>query len=376
MFQLRNRQIVIRKPKTSPARWRRSASIFSYWAEDQFVVENYRTKKILCAGPIVAQVLHLFSDWRSHDEICRDLPEYNSASIRRSVRQLVRGGLLVAKGSREAEEDERFFENWSSWSPHAAILHFGTKDMSFTNSDPEIIKRLQSYLEESPQPDSFKSLSVGITSRTIPLPEVVPADTSFVSVLLERRTHREFSLAPLDLDRFSMLLRYTWGITGFMDNWLLGALPLKTSPSAGARHPCEAYILALRIDGLAPGLYHYAADRHVLECISTRVSSKMASEYCAGQAWAEGAAALFLTTAVFPRTMWKYRFPRTYRTVLADAAHLCQTFCLTATSLGLAPFCTMAMKDSVIERDLKIDGITESILYVAGVGLPAQPSSI
>ena len=76
-------------------------------------------------------------------------------------------------------------------------------------------------------------------------------------------------------------------------------------------------------------------------------------------------------TAVFPRTMWKYHHARAYRVVLLDAGHLCQTFCLVATWLGLAPFCTAALKDTLIEKDLGIDGIRESVLYVAGVGLPA-----
>ena len=78
--------------------------------------------------------------------------------------------------------------------------------------------------------------------------------------------------------------------------------------------------------------------------------------------------AMMLMTAVFPRTQWKYPFARAYRVVLAEAGHLCQTFCLTATWLGLAPFCTMALADSRIEKDLKLDGVTESVLYVAGVG--------
>jgi SagB-type dehydrogenase family enzyme len=356
-------------------RWRRATSIFSYWTEGQFVVENYRTRKVLSANPVTSRVLHLFGDWRCLDEVCRELPEYNSRSIQRSIRELVRGSLLVAKGSRQAEEDQRFFESWSSWSPHAAILHFGTKDMPFTTSDAEEIRRLRSYLEQSAQPNSFGSLSGRLSSRTRQLPKVVPANSSFLRVLLGRRTHREFSSGALDMERLAALLHYTWGVTGFLNNWLLGSLPLKTSPSAGARHPCEVYVLAIRIRGLPYGLYHYAADRHSLVCISTEVSREKANDYCAGQAWVDGAAALFLTTAVFPRSMWKYRFSRAYRTVLADAAHLCQTFCLVATYLGLAPFCTMALKDSVIEQDLGIDGITESVLYVAGVGLPAQQSS-
>jgi hypothetical protein len=61
---------------------------------------------------------------------------------------------------------------------------------------------------------------------------------------------------------------------------------------------------------------------------------------------------------------------RAYRGV-TQCGHLCQTFCVVATCLGLAPFCTAALKDTLIEEDLGIDGIRESILYVAGVGLSA-----
>jgi SagB-type dehydrogenase family enzyme len=77
-------------------------------------------------------------------------------------------------------------------------------------------------------------------------------------------------------------------------------------------------------------------------------------------------------TAVVARTMWKYPHPRAYRVVLLDAGHLAQTFCLTATRMGLAPFTTAALKDSLIEKDLGIDGVSESVLYVAGVGEPAE----
>ena len=67
--------------------------------------------------------------------------------------------------------------------------------------------------------------------------------------------------------------------------------------------------------------------------------------------------------------MWKYRRGRAYRVVLLETGHLCQTFCLTATHLGLAPFCTAALQDSMIEQDLGLDGFSESVLYVAGAGL-------
>jgi len=129
--------------------------------------------------------------------------------------------------------------------------------------------------------------------------------------------------------------------------------------------------MALRVKGLKAGLYHYQPATHQLETISTNTSPNKAWLYCARQHFVKNAAALFLMTAVFERTMWKYQHVRAYRVVLLDAGHLCQTFCLAATWLGLAPFCTAALKDTLIERELGIDGIRESVLYVAGVGLPA-----
>src|SRR5262249_35015159 len=188
-----------------------------------------------------------------------------------------------------------------------------------------------------------------------------------------RRTHRRFASRTISLNHLSTILYYTWGVTGFIRSSTLGDLPLKTSPSAGARHPIEVYVVNLRVRGLAPGIYHYATRNHSLEQLSLGHFDKRAVRYCADQSWVRGAAALFLMTASFPRVMWKYHSARAYRTVLLDAGHVCQTFCLVSTWLGLAPFCTMALNDSLVEQDLGLDGITESVLYVSGVGvLPSE----
>ena len=66
-------------------------------------------------------------------------------------------------------------------------------------------------------------------------------------------------------------------------------------------------------------------------------------------------------TAIFARILWRYPYARAYRAALIEAGHVCQTFCLSATRLGLAPFSVMALADSVIEKDLGIDGISESV---------------
>jgi SagB-type dehydrogenase family enzyme len=108
---------------------------------------------------------------------------------------------------------------------------------------------------------------------------------------------------------------------------------------------------------------------HRLELLRKGATPAQITRYLNGQWWFGGAGAVVLMTAVFSRTQWKYHAPRAYRAVLIEAGHLCQTFCIVATWLGLAPFCTMALADSRIERDLGIDGVSESVIYAAGVGV-------
>ncbi len=353
----------------NPTRLKKASTIFVYWSDGRLVFQNYRSGVAMSAHPSTVEVLNFFHCWRTRAEFYRHAPQYTRGSLNSVMRQLVQLTFLVKKGSKEARSDNLLTKAWSSWLPEAGILHFGTKDAPYGTSGRRVERILRRFLEESRQPPTLKSYR---HRPRLHLPEVHPGRDEFLRVLLARRTHRVFSAELLSLRSLSELLFYTWGITGLLRTPVLGSLPLKTSPSAGARHPGEVYVVALRVEGLRPGLYHYAPARHALEQLHSANMQKRAVEYCAGQRWVGKAAALFLMTAVFGRSMWKYRSPRAYRTVLLDAGHLCQTLCLVATSLGLAPFCTMALKDSVIERELGLDGVTESVLYVAGVGVPPR----
>ena len=137
---------------------------------------------------------------------------------------------------------------------------------------------------------------------------------------------------------------------------------------SGARHPIEAYVVVRDVEGLRQGIYHYAADRHALERIGRPVSADRMRAYLPNSGYFADASVMVFFTAVYERIMWRYPYPRAYRAALVEAGHVCQTFCLAATWLDLAPYCIMGLADSLIESDLGIDGITESVLYAAGVG--------
>jgi len=187
-------------------------------------------------------------------------------------------------------------------------------------------------------------------------------------VLLGRRTWRQFSREAISLADLATLLGLTFGVREWIPIPGVGKFPLKTSPSAGAMHPIEAYVLAQRVENLAPGIYHYDSAQHELELLHRGTTKGELTKMLAGQSWFAGAAAVVFLTAVFPRAQWKYRFPRAYRTVLIEAGHFAQTYCLAATALGLAPFSTMALAESRIENALGIDGVNEGVIYAAGVG--------
>lgn len=343
---------------------RRASSVFAYWQNDQLRFRNFARGLTVTGRPIACEVLDFFNEWQTPRKAVAHFASYTPRSVRSTVSQLLNLGLLLRRNSPEAKKDSRLAKEWSSWLPDGSF-HFSTKDARYVKRKRSLAE-WKMVLPKTAPPKIFKSVR-GAKKMRLPTPRL--PDSEFIRVLMKRKTHRKFSSEAITLEAVSQLLSLVWGVSGYFDSQVFGRLLHKTSPSGGARHPGEVYLMALRVKGLKSGLYHYHPGRHQLETINTSATPQKAKLYCAHQSYAKNAAALFLMTAMFKRTMWKYHKARAYRVVLLDAGHLCQTFCLVATWLGLAPFCTAALKDSLIEEDLGIDGIAESILYVAGVGM-------
>lgn len=349
-------------------RLRRAHALQITWQQGRLTFENYLSRKVVSAEPLALSILDFFSDWQAPDALLPHLPDYRPASVRRALVDLTRHTLLLREGSREDARDRQVADAWAHWLPQASF-HFATRDTAF--AAPRAWTRIvDQFLRESPQPDIFKTYP---RARQRALPPPPPGDDEFRRVLLARKTHRDFSGEPVTLEHVSALLRYTWGALGDIQSPRFGRLLHKTSPSGGARHPGEVYLVANDVTGLAAGLYHFNVRDTTLELIRRGNFRDRLLHDAVGQAHVGSAAALFVMTASFPRSQWKYRTPRAYRVVTLDQGHLGQTFCLVATWLGLAPFTTAAVRDSSLEQLLKIDGITESVMYLAGVGMPCAP---
>ena len=350
-------------PKAKRVLFRRSPFLVSYWNDEELIFENYATGKGATAAPIATEVLNFFSGWLSAAALFRHLPQYSPSSLRAAIKQLLRYSLLQ-RSDRELLPLERAMPAWKDWNPAAGFLHFTGRDLPFEADLMRIGRYMEELTHEKAMPVPVKHYPRAAQKQLLPARE----SGDFPRVLTARRTWRRFAPGKLSFADLSTLLGLTFGVREWVDVPPLGKFALKTSPSGGALHPIEAYVVARDVEEISPGIYHYDASRHRLELLRRRITRDRMSDYVIGQRWFADACAFVVMTAMFTRTQWKYRYPRAYRVVLTETGHLCQTFCLTATWLGLAPFCTMALADSKIDRDLGIDGVTEGALYVAGVG--------
>ena len=324
------------------------------------MIRNYARGTASLVNPLVFAVLDLCGEWQTVDALKEALPAI-SALLPKLIKRLIDRSLLIRSDRRE-DPRERAMSALDQWSPEAGFFHTATKNVRFW-SPQEAARQAQKRNLTQSRPGQKRYRG----APRIDLPP--PRDGEFARVALARRTWRRFSTTPVTVEDLSTIL----GLSAGVQKWVrLGdrEAPLKTSPSGGACHPIELYVAAREVQGLAPGLYHYAADRHALERLRRGTSEQRIRAYVPHSGYFARASAVVLLTAVFKRQLWRYGYSRAYRAALVEVGHICQTFCLAATSLGLAPFSVMALADSVIERDLGIDGITESVLYATGVGCP------
>jgi SagB-type dehydrogenase family enzyme len=346
---------------------RRNPNLLVCWKGKRLSVRNLESGRGLFGPTALVDLLDRFDEPRSERAVARGFDGYDKRSVEAAIRRLRDFGFLLPAG-----DAARRTSHVDAWKQNIASVqyHVATRDLRYLRTSAAADSFLRSRLAAERQPAKFKRYRRALPRRLsrAPLP---PEAVVLRRVLEARRTVREFARSPASFEAFSEILRGTWGSTGHLEGGVLGRLITKTSPSAGARHPIECYVLAWNVSGIRPGLYHYDVRGDELRRLRSGDFRAEAVEAASGQKYVGRAAFLCIMTAVFARTLWKYEFENAYRVVWLDAGHLAQTFCLLATSLGLGPFQTAAIQDSHIEKLIGLDGIKEFPVYLCGAGVPA-----
>lgn len=341
----------------SGRRYRRASGLVLYWDRGLLVARTWRGAVHGMTQSVVT-LLDVMGTWGSA-EVIRNawMPGAEVPDVASFLEELCGLDLL------EREGDAVSAEAWAAWSPEATFFHFATKDAAFPSDPLALDATLRERAKHDPPPAPTKvcegprqKLPVGLE------PEALAA------VLTGRRTWRRFSPASISSGQLGTLLRLTFAVQRRGVVTGQGEVVLKTSPSGGARHAIEAYVLAWNVGGLEPGVYHYDASADELVGLRRGMEPATIEALLAHQHYFARAGAVVVMCPVFARAMWRYPHPRAYRSILIEAGHLGQTFCLVATALGLAPFTTMAFSERRLETLLGLDGVQECPVYMAGVG--------
>jgi len=200
------------------------------------------------------------------------------------------------------------------------------------------------------------SLSRNFPNRTI----------SFADLLRKRKSTRAYSPLPLSKSDLSFLL---WASTGIRRKQ--HGCEFRTAPSAGPLYPIETYIVTNNIEGLEKGVYHYNIASHILEELHTGNYGMSLTHAALDQDICLLSPAVFIWTAIFERSKWKYK-QRAYRYTYLDAGHIAQNLALAAASIDLGTCQIGAIFDDEVNAIIGVDGIEESAIYLSVIGHPSN----
>lgn len=198
--------------------------------------------------------------------------------------------------------------------------------------------------------------TVAQASESITFPEPSISGAKPLEQLLEqRRSIREFRDESLSQQALGQLLWAAQGITHRKG--------LRTAPSAGALYPLELYVVVGRLDGLAPGVFHYYPKKHKLENVISGDQRIPLSKAALGQAWVKEAAVVIVFAAVYERTTRKYG-KRGIRYVHIEVGHAAENLFLQAEALNLGSVVVGAFDDAEVAKILRLPTDVKPLLLM------------
>lgn len=204
----------------------------------------------------------------------------------------------------------------------------------------------------------------------LPLPRKISELTVEEAILL-RRSIREYTDEPVDLNSLAMILWAAYGVTE--PKW-----GFRAAPSAGATYPLEIYVVVgvrgvRSVEGfLGEGVYKYEPRSHTLLLVKRGDYREKLMEAALGQSWVREAPLSIVICAVFERTTSIYGKRGEVRYVPMEAGHAGQNIYLMATALKYGAVVVGAFQDDLVAKTIDAKP-EEKPLYIVPIGVPRSP---
>jgi SagB-type dehydrogenase family enzyme len=208
----------------------------------------------------------------------------------------------------------------------------------------------------------------------IALEQSVPLRMPVGDAIRGRRSVRKYSGAPVSLAELGTILGCSDGVTAVGE----AAHPrggrfqieFRAAPSGGALYPLELYLVALKVTGLAEGVYRHVP-RH--SCLiphhAAKDTSRLLSCFWVGENTISLNQAAFIVVLVArpARSTRKYG-PRGLRNVFLEAGAISENMHLAATALGVGSVDCSSVYDDELHEALALDGVHEAVVHTVVFG--------
>lgn len=229
-------------------------------------------------------------------------------------------------------------------------------------------KKFTDKLPQNKIPLSWKKIHFKLYPRLpqITLKKVSIEADKVLSIIKKRKSERKFKNKSLPLKTISKILYFSCGIRNHKKMENTFDKSLRMYPSAGARYPLEVYPVILKSKEILPGIYHYNVKWNSLELLLKGNFKKKFGEITS-QNWVNKSTVIIIITAVFPRTIIKYK-ERGWRYIFFEAGHLSQNIHLISTTLKLKSCAIGGFLDEEIINLLELNPKNELPLYLITIG--------
>jgi SagB-type dehydrogenase family enzyme len=348
-------------------RVRRARTLVVLFSEAGPLLQNFMTRQSLPCSGFDFDLVSRATEWTPALQFYSLYPGVDPSLIAGRIDLLTSQGFLIAEGTLPARFDLEYESFWK-WDTTAGLYHFGMKDSPYLN--PEQAAAWMEYrATTAPAVPLFTTNESCEVVHELPKPDLTKG---LLGIMSRRRSIRDYLRHPMSVEALRDCLFAGLGITGFLDTHLPDAarlLPLKMTPSGGARNPYEAYVYVNNVMDLAPGIYHYSAVDNTLGLL-TLTPPVTPAQLLIGQYWADEAGAVILLVANFERTMWKYPHATAYRVLLIEAGNVSQNISLAAADHDLSTTPTAAFSDTAAHALLQLDWIKQALVLAVLVGKP------
>ena len=285
-------------------------------------------------------------------------------------KELIEGELLIQK-------DECPSQLWEG-DPISYFSHQGSRILSKyvpQLSDDQVCEDFINLSASSSQEIPPRYTSEYINCIFLPEPILEKFDnSSLLNVIKSRKTCRNFIKKPIDLQPLSSLLYFCFGpIHGKtwedFEKHNIPSYGLRgSSPSATGLQGCDAYLVALNVEGLEKGIYQYSSKEHSLYQLKNSLNSNGLIYATNDQFWAENLSAGIFIVNDMRRTWIKDKKNRGYLASYLEAGHISQTLLLASTALGLQTWITGTFRDDIVDDLLQIKGSPCFASFFVGLG--------